>query len=480
MLDKYDHNLLLGYVEGELSPGEQARVEAMLADDERLAGLLRSMIADRQTLRELPRESAPASLMEAVNLRLERRMLLDEPVPIEEAVRTHKTFRLHRALIYSGLAAMVLISAGVVVQTLVPLPGLGPIAPASPGPGPIVMRSHEKAAGDRLADVRRNGGDGSRASARVESSPAEAEPSVPTESLAMKGAAHDIERPERSMPSKAGPPPAAATAPPTSSLAMTQASEQAAFFARLVPAAHEQQQATAPAPTQPSQPLQQEFDWARVHERGPTHAAAQPQTAPVAVNIDTDDAALTQRELMAWAVDNGVRVLPTSRRGPEREADDGDVVADRVGKVAAPSAPDRTQARDTAAEQATEEVLVVVTGSQIPGLVEYLNSSERQLADVVPADGDEATAALERLAGQDEPLAPEQRRILATPPDRTHRLALDLSNGWAKLLQEQLPLSPRSVVFGTEDELILPVRINAGPSMSPLNVQQGADDPAAP
>jgi hypothetical protein len=517
MLDKYDHNLLLGYVEGELTPAEQARVEAMLAGDERLATLLRSMVADREALRTLTPEAVPGDLMEAVNLRLERQMLLDEPTPLEETVRTHKTFRLHRALIYSGLAAMVLISAGVVVQTLVPvpwfqpttLPGMGGGATATGpvGPGDAMAMKDDRSGRDEVGRLDR------RAAMQRSEDAADALP--PMDTLAMKGGPARSDHAEGSMrlgksaaeatsSRESGarsaivdaPPPAAA--PPAPAVAATPRPEEPAaimdadthpeapvFFARLVPAENEAFDLNE-ALASTSQELRRggltQMAW-RGAPRASTAQDAEPQVAPVALCVNTDDADHTQRDLLAWAVGNNVRVLPAGGMSYSAAREETQAFADKLEPGAEAETRNfangqiddhqiAAQRRQTAARRESEQVLVVVSGAQVPELVEYLNRSDRQFADVVPAS-DEGVTAATGFAGRAAESAPsasdagqmpaDQRRLL-TPPIERARLALDLSNGWGELLLQQLPLSPRTAVFDDSDTMILPVRINVDPS----------------
>ena len=75
MADRYDENLILGYVEGELDAAQSAQFEALLAQDPRLRGLVEAMRQDRLALRDLPDAMAPAEVMERVNLHMERAVL---------------------------------------------------------------------------------------------------------------------------------------------------------------------------------------------------------------------------------------------------------------------------------------------------------------------------------------------------------------------------------------------------------------------
>ncbi len=125
MLDRYDQDLLLDYLEGELADDRRAELEAMLADDPQLAQLLEAMSRDRAALRSLPPAELPGDLAQDVTQSLERRMLLDEdavdvgPIPIARgrALPNEPTGgpRWGRIAGLSALAASVAVAAGVVV-----------------------------------------------------------------------------------------------------------------------------------------------------------------------------------------------------------------------------------------------------------------------------------------------------------------------------------------------------------------------------
>ena len=128
MLDRYDQDLLLDYLEGELDADRRAQLDAMLADDPQLASLLSEMASDRAALRSLPQAQAPADLVHDVTQTLERRMLLDDsvdengPIPISRGrgLPTEPTqgVRWGRIAGLTGLAASVAIAAGIVVISL--------------------------------------------------------------------------------------------------------------------------------------------------------------------------------------------------------------------------------------------------------------------------------------------------------------------------------------------------------------------------
>lgn len=80
MSDRYDQDILLDYIEGELSPEQRAAFEQQLAGDEALRRLVERLQADRAALRSLPSEAPPRDLLDDATHQLEREMLLG-PTP---------------------------------------------------------------------------------------------------------------------------------------------------------------------------------------------------------------------------------------------------------------------------------------------------------------------------------------------------------------------------------------------------------------
>jgi len=128
MLDRYDHDLLLDYLEGELDADQRAQLDAALKDDPQLAALLRAMSDDRELLRSLPREQVPGEISQDLTQALERKMLLDDsadeigPIPIARGrglpTQPPRQRGWGRVVGLTGLAAAVAIAAGVVVFQL--------------------------------------------------------------------------------------------------------------------------------------------------------------------------------------------------------------------------------------------------------------------------------------------------------------------------------------------------------------------------
>lgn len=117
-VEQYDENLLLGYVEGELTAEDAARVEAWAADDARLAGLLASMRADRAALSNLPDPPTPEWLMDEVDRQLERAMLVDVgPRQFAETAIAQRHI-MRRIVLGTAVAAMLMVVVGVVISSL--------------------------------------------------------------------------------------------------------------------------------------------------------------------------------------------------------------------------------------------------------------------------------------------------------------------------------------------------------------------------
>ncbi len=82
--DGIDESDLLALVEGEpLAPGKATLLNAALAKDPRLAGMVTGMRRDRVTLRSMPEPACPPGVVESVASLLERRMLTGQSTEAE-------------------------------------------------------------------------------------------------------------------------------------------------------------------------------------------------------------------------------------------------------------------------------------------------------------------------------------------------------------------------------------------------------------
>lgn len=119
MPDRYDDQLLLDYVEGDLSEEDRKAFEREVRADDSLRQLLDGIMDDRKQLRDMPVEQAPDDLMERVNLSLEREALLAESPEDDEATYDDApppVFSFSRFVAYSGVAAMILLCGTLVFQ----------------------------------------------------------------------------------------------------------------------------------------------------------------------------------------------------------------------------------------------------------------------------------------------------------------------------------------------------------------------------
>ena len=118
MTEKYDEQLILGYVEGELTPAQETRFRKLMGSDPRLHQLVDGLVSDRQALRQATDEPLPDDLVDRVVAVMERDMLLEPTSTQRIAVKSVRRHYFRRIVAYSGLAAMLLISGLLVVYTL--------------------------------------------------------------------------------------------------------------------------------------------------------------------------------------------------------------------------------------------------------------------------------------------------------------------------------------------------------------------------
>jgi hypothetical protein len=119
MTQAYDDNLILAYVEGDLAPAERQDFKLALMKDPKLRRLVEQMMADRQTLRDMPDEQPPPDLMEAIDQHLERQMLLS-PASAAQSMgsdQDHRRFKFVRIGSFAAMAAMLLLGVGLIYQT---------------------------------------------------------------------------------------------------------------------------------------------------------------------------------------------------------------------------------------------------------------------------------------------------------------------------------------------------------------------------
>ncbi len=182
MTQRYDENLILAYLEGDLTADEKVRFETMLAGDEPLRQLVQSLADDRAALRNLPDEMPPSDLMQPVHDRLERNMLLDNPAADTALPIARHRNRVSRLLAITALAALLMFVVGLVLHIWVftfnlhdpsAPPGSAPApgSSAAPGVGPF-------AASEQLASSTRTNIDQPLAAAPIAAAPFATTPSA--------------------------------------------------------------------------------------------------------------------------------------------------------------------------------------------------------------------------------------------------------------------------------------------------------------
>ncbi len=118
MSDRYDQDRLLRYIEADMSAEQRQQFEQELADDPAMRRLLEQLCEDRLHLRAAADQPAPAGLMERAHAHLERQMLMGGlPAEVQE-LRGRRRAHAARWAALGGLAAMLLLSAGMIVFML--------------------------------------------------------------------------------------------------------------------------------------------------------------------------------------------------------------------------------------------------------------------------------------------------------------------------------------------------------------------------
>lgn len=115
MSDRYDQDRLLDYLEDEMSAAEREAFERTLATDVAMRRLLGELRSDRALLHEAADQPAPAGLMERAQTFLERQMLMGGLPEDAEMLQGRRSVHTARWVALGGLAAMVLLSAGLIV-----------------------------------------------------------------------------------------------------------------------------------------------------------------------------------------------------------------------------------------------------------------------------------------------------------------------------------------------------------------------------
>ncbi len=117
-VEKYDENLFLGYLEGDLTPEQRRSFERQMLDDARLRSLVSQIAQDKQLLRRLEPVQAPAEVMDRANQVLERQMLLGKPSSDAANVIRQVRWSATRLTRFAALAAIVLLGGALLIFTV--------------------------------------------------------------------------------------------------------------------------------------------------------------------------------------------------------------------------------------------------------------------------------------------------------------------------------------------------------------------------
>jgi len=446
MTDRYDQDMILGYVEGDLSDEQRAAFEATLADDHELRQLVSQMRLDREALRSLARQSAPVGLVDQVMQAQERDALLGdpaapEPLPLVVPMSRRK---IRRVLAYSAVAAVLLLSFSVVLMTLTP-PDLlnNPLSMAQnetridplAGTESGLARVDEDAVYDNL---------GERALAGRQVEPLMVQEAPPVLAMKEKSAKRaTVDRLAFADAEGKSVAEADAVSSRASSSDADRVADAVGAGVAVTPtsvggfAAGRVEPTTAPA-------------GARVAMGQASYAGYDVSTLPEHMQLEVDSASPTQarRDIRDWAIANSARVVEE----PARVAGKSFAVNRRsrgmvgglpVRGLASAAPPGPTDLAEDEGATSESQLVLFVDDHQVPSLLAYLNRGRSQRADVVPivieGSGGKSEAIREaRLAKkadrQDEPADAKPTEEVEhddTPPivALSNRL-VDLGTAW--------------------------------------------------
>lgn len=473
MATRYDENLILGYVEGELSSADRVKLEAQLAADPSLAQLVHGLISDRAALRALQREAPPADLVEDVLGKVERGMLLGEAdtMPYSEPAHVRR-FRLSRVLAYSGLAAMLAVSGGLLTYSLTADRLLETTEQ---------YRAANRATptGDQLADAgQASRGESARTpepavpagdARETDRDPAAPEPNT-SAALAMKegpgvpkGALRSVGEAQADVTADAAATSEAALAlAPPSAPAEVEAREgaersPAAAMAAAVPVQPRIERYRAPLLLRrPETVALREGETATLERQdGARRRDLTPQTVSVQVQVRTRSLGDAKRDVLQWATSNQARIVEAE---PKLDTYSG-------------YARERARPRETAMADAVAEapaatptrakVVMRLDQSQVLDLAQFLNG-RGQRAGIVTED------AVVRRSGVAAPNRAANAAAAAAPASAAQRSEpAGAATDEARRLEERLAQLSRAVAEGSEAQRQNAAAAGAGDTGTP-------------
>lgn len=392
MAKAYDENLILGYVEGDLEPGDRAKVEAQLAADPKLAALVAGMTQDCVALRAMPREAPPADLVDDVLARVERGMLLGDAVqPLGVEQPAARTFRLSRVLAYSGLAALVAISGGLLTFSIMT--------------GGLLQTTQEHAV---VGSFFERGGRSADAREARDRTPPRPEPAAPAAAEAPTGLAAATASEAQDVGSE----PAAAK--PQAIPDMARSVEQLAL------------DSIGPRPTprlrRYTKPLVVRAERATLRIDGQSGEVTSSVT-PIRVKVLTRDSKRAERDLEQWATFNLAQVVQDDEPAAGYSAN-------ATGMDASEFAGGDTAGR---------VVIVRLDRARVPDLVQYLNR-DGQEAGLVPIQA----LVCRNDGSKPQPLGPDEANLLIARQFVASN-SLDPQEDAARALTQRLERLQRSV-----------------------------------
>lgn len=419
-----DPNLILDYLEGDLTPRKAAEFERLLNEDRELRRLLEQLASDRRTMRQLPQEQAPPQLMDHVHQRLERQMLLKPSGADEDRRVTTRRFRLGQWAAYGSLAAMLVFSALTIFQVLDPEETVAPLISDRDN---LLARIPEEA-DKQTPDV------------------ADEPASLPVEKIADTG------------------------------LFSEEMDEQPAIktdriegdFARLTQLA-----LAEPAKTNGMPPMTRAG-------RSRSHPMLQ-NIANARLNVEADDPAIAQQEVRKWAVHHNAKVIDNRPRSDDelhagdiaknaRETAQNELVLVIQGNQL-PQLIDHLSQSDTLSVDiepvpaARQYDLAETASSPSPDKSKLgKGGAGGSLAKQQRGSEVERQAILEAPQQRGQPRSERAASIAALGKDREaieRKQASAVDIRWGRVLEEQLPLSPYAPVYNDTVQVTLLVRIQA-------------------
>ncbi|HEX3358353.1 MAG TPA: zf-HC2 domain-containing protein [Tepidisphaeraceae bacterium] len=136
---------LCAYIDGELDAAERAEIEKHLEANPQHRRLIQELTAQRDLLHALPREKAPAEIVETIQGQLERSVLLGSPGDGGDM----QSMRISRWSHRGAIAAILLLAAGLGFLVYKVLPSNKPpaefaVAPKETGPVPATLQTEER------------------------------------------------------------------------------------------------------------------------------------------------------------------------------------------------------------------------------------------------------------------------------------------------------------------------------------------------